>query len=1803
MSSKIKSRWGKLLFFALICLLAVVFMGRPGEVIHADGEISGTVFRDFDSDGVQDINEPGIAGVIVTAYSDSVPQDVQTDTTASDGSYTVPFTTGNNARVEFTLPLDGSLDFLQPSAAGNTTVQFVDISLGNVGNVDVGFINPAQYVVDAPQVMISRFQRGNQAASSEAVILGHDYNADGVAAPKYEYAAADEVGTIYGLAYQPSSDVLFGSSYIRRGSGLGPEDETGTIYQLTGSGAPSLFINATATVNTGANPHPNLTTNFITDTLGYAAVGKVGFGDLEISDDEMTLYAVNLFERELVVLPMTFDAGGQPQPPAVGNIVQVPIPAPAPCDGSVVGGPTSADWRPFALKYFDDTLYVGGVCSAESMITTLGLDPGSSTFADLAPIRPFIDAFVLEFDPATNTFNPAPILQIDMDYAREQINSGMAAFNDGEWLPWTDEWRPNWAAGPTATNLMGNPQPILADIEFDGRGFMFLGFRDRFADQAYHDGDPGPVVPSAGFTGQRFGGDLLLACQDAGGTWSLEAGSPSSCTSFLETRTATNPPSLDSGTSLDEFFHEEQYQENGNPATPRFHDETALGALAVLYGSGEMVATKYDTFYTFEGGTTTFDTANGDRLRAVQVYPDDNQVNSFGKAGGLGDIELLGAAAPIEIGNRVWVDADADGIQDAAAAEVGINGVTVELYDDTNTLIASTVTANIGGQDGYYYFSNRQNFGTVVSKVILSSDDADQRTDTGVMNLTRGQLNLGNNSNPVEPLAVGLRFQNLAIPANATITSAYIQFTTDNGTPSNINDPATLRIRAQEIASAPTFTAAANDITTRTTTSSFVDWSTPTWTGSRFSTPDQRTADLSTLVQEVLNDTAWASGNAMAFIIESSADHRNGESFNAVNGSAAPILVVNYTQPDPANYADLQYRSDYEVRIDVSQLALASRGMSPANAPQPANNGAAATDNHPVTDVADSDASLTGTTAVIAFSTGGPGSNNHGLDFGFTVSDWGDLPDSFDTTAGNSGATHAINGNLFLGDCVDSELDGQPDATAGSAGAGSGNGDDGNTGTSTLGTCAAGGADEDGVQMVTPLIPGAEACVSVTAVNNTGGDANLYGFIDYDGDGQYDADVDDLLTGGTNGIPFTGGVAPVADNGGAGATNTYCFDVPAGATFDGGETHLRFRLTTDTIAIDIAGGDTPWAGGASDGEVEDYYTQLTCVGNYMWFDTGTTPDVQDGGDTPVPDTAVDLVWEGPDGIFGTGDDVTYSTTTSGGIYQFCGLLPDANGIGGADQYQIIVPNSPGTPVTPNQGGDVALDSDGTPNGNASEGPIFTLPTANMTNDTAPNDVDPNNFPDDQTDLSFDFGFMGSFDWGDLPDTGPGTGSGDYNTLGSDNGPVHVMVDGTFLGACVDGETDGQPDTEAGMDGIGGDDGNTGAPVTGTCAVAGDDEDGMTITDPLLGGSGLAICTSVTINVTGVVPPAGSGTLNAWIDWNGDGDFNDTVDGVPEQIVTDNNVPASVTGGPADVLAFIAGASTLESFSMVIPCEASISGSYAGMRLRFSSDTGLTPTGTAGNGEIEDYRLSIYGWDFADAPDNDSTYPANQTVMVDATNYSHGNPNEGARHLLTDGLHLGSCVDAETDGVPVAAGSPPDGDDTAVGTVTAGTCIGNDDEDGLSGFVSLDPNWADGGSVEVDVSGVSGQACVYGWVDWGADGFGVGSDSTANVTANADSTVTLFFPDDANMPPSGGFPGTAYLRLRVVPGACGVISAIGLINGGEVEDHQLSFEPTAVTLTDLTAASQSPSTTVMAGVLLLIILSGFVVFWQKQRRRA
>ncbi|MDV7390389.1 hypothetical protein RZS08_03505, partial [Arthrospira platensis SPKY1] len=97
-------------------------------------------------------------------------------------------------------------------------------------------------------------------------------------------------------------------------------------------------------------------------------------------------------------------------------------------------------------------------------------------------------------------------------------------------------------------------------------------------------------------------------------------------------------------------------------------------------------------------------------------------------------------------------------------------------------------------------------------------------------------------------------------------------------------------------------------------------------------------------------------------------------------------------------------------------------------------------------------------------------------------------------------------------------------------------------------------------------------------------------------------------------------------------------------------------------------------------------------------------------------------------------------------------------------------------------------------------------------------------------------------------------------------PRHLIYPDLYLGSSVDGEEDGQPEAMAGMM-ENGDDGNTGTPVIGVQETEGDDEDGIRLASPMIPGYPAMIVVDAVNNTEE------SAVLQAWIDFNGNGQFD------------------------------------------------------------------------------------------------------------------------------------------------------------------------------------------------------------------------------------------------------------------------------------------------------------------------------------------
>jgi hypothetical protein len=183
--------------------------------------------------------------------------------------------------------------------------------------------------------------------------------------------------------------------------------------------------------------------------------------------------------------------------------------------------------------------------------------------------------------------------------------------------------------------------------------------------------------------------------------------------------------------------------------------------------------------------------------------------------------------------------------------------------------------------------------------------------------------------------------------------------------------------------------------------------------------------------------------------------------------------------------------------------------------------------------------------------------------------------------------------------------------------------------------------------------------------------------------------------------------------------------------------------------------------------------------------------------------------------------------------------------------------------------------------------------------------------------------------------------GDWNGSGVATATTSSTVNTNLrIGASVDAEASVTPNASATTD-----------DTTG-----GDDEDGVALPSSLTPGATVTIPV-VLFNNTGA-----NAYLNAWIDFNNDGSFNNTV------------ASATGSGEKLEVERTIITGSGMQTVNVTLEVpSAAVTGSSLGARFRLTSVSAATaPTGAVGSGEVEDYTVRVettmpcYGVEYSNA---------------------------------------------------------------------------------------------------------------------------------------------------------------------------------------------------------------------------------------------
>jgi hypothetical protein len=203
-------------------------------------------------------------------------------------------------------------------------------------------------------------------------------------------------------------------------------------------------------------------------------------------------------------------------------------------------------------------------------------------------------------------------------------------------------------------------------------------------------------------------------------------------------------------------------------------------------------------------------------------------------------------------------------------------------------------------------------FGSIVieRQVNKSSDDAEESVPGGGMDLSSSDLEMPyENEGQADPQIIGIRWEDITIPRGSTISMAWVRFDIDEtkgGTP-----PVSLIIEGELSPDAVTFSSIEN-ISSRPRTTANVAWVPPRWTATHVK---DYTSNIAPVIEEIVNQPAWKSGNALVLIISDDPSNpseglRCAEAFDDAgsNTDRIPLLHMEFTnwsamEPEPADGA------------------------------------------------------------------------------------------------------------------------------------------------------------------------------------------------------------------------------------------------------------------------------------------------------------------------------------------------------------------------------------------------------------------------------------------------------------------------------------------------------------------------------------------------------------------------------------------------------------------------------------------------------------------------------------------------------------------------------------------------------------------------------------------------------------------------------------------------------------------------------------------------------------------------------------
>jgi len=195
-------------------------------------------------------------------------------------------------------------------------------------------------------------------------------------------------------------------------------------------------------------------------------------------------------------------------------------------------------------------------------------------------------------------------------------------------------------------------------------------------------------------------------------------------------------------------------------------------------------------------------------------------------------------------------------------------------------------------------------------RISSGADDYEEYVSNGDMDNGSSDLEITEEGDPASNQFIGLRFNDVLVPQGANIANAYVQFHVDEVDVPDDNRPGTKFLRGEAVDNAAPFLDVAYNMSSRPTTSAEASWDWPEWLTVSEEGPDQRTSDISAVIQEITDRPGWSAGNSLVLIITGSGENC-AEAFEGESQSAALLHIEfsskyasNPDPPDGALYAD-----------------------------------------------------------------------------------------------------------------------------------------------------------------------------------------------------------------------------------------------------------------------------------------------------------------------------------------------------------------------------------------------------------------------------------------------------------------------------------------------------------------------------------------------------------------------------------------------------------------------------------------------------------------------------------------------------------------------------------------------------------------------------------------------------------------------------------------------------------------------------------------------------------------------------------